>query len=409
MLLLTLGLFAVLWFMVLGFANASVNALRQSREQVSGEQAYWTAEAGLGLAIANLAKDATYSPKDEWVGMAHLTSCQYRIQVYAAKSSPVTVPTDCIYVLVTGKDGRGSERKMAAVVKPATAQKSLLNFSVFANSLSLNGGCRIDSFDSTVGPLIRGSLANVATNSTVAGAVSLLGGSWIQGTIQVGVGGKTGVAAPTTPTKGSTNVVWKDWSCWSLAESAMTSALDFPDVAAPSAGSTAVSVDWKGADVAAGSYGDLKASGGGEVRLTGGTYVFKSINLTGGAKLSFKGTASNPAIVYITSGLDLSGGTLYNTSAQPKNMVFMLAKDVKAKMTGGAAAYAVVYGPQADFEITGGTDLYGAIVGRTVTLQSGASIHYDTDLAKNPPTVLTSSGSSSSSSSGVSVLSRQRL
>lgn len=407
MLILTLGLFAVLWFVVLGFANASVSSLNQSREQVSGEQAYWAAEAGLRLALQALAKDASYSPKDQWVSMAHLTGTKYRIQVYPAKTSPVKIPSDCIYVRVTGKDPSGTERKMAAVVKPATSKKSLLSFSVFASSLSLQGGCRIDSFDSTVGPLIRGSLANVATNSIVAGAISLAGGSWIQGTIQVGVGGKTGAASPSTPTKNTANVVWKDWSCWSLAESAMTSALSFPAVAAPAAGSTDVKVDWKGLSLTPGSYRDLSASGGGEVRLGGGTYVLRSLKLTGGAKLSFTGTANNPAIVYITKDLDLTGGTLYNTSAQPKNMTFMLAKDVAAKMTGGAQAFAVVYGPEADFTLQGGTDLYGAIVGRNVELKGGASIHYDTDLAKNPPAGLTSS--SSSGGGGTTVLSQQRL
>lgn len=406
MLILTLALFAVLWFVVLGFANASVNSLRQSREQVSGEQAYWAAEAGLRLALQALAKDATYSPKEAWVSMAHLTKTRYRIEVYPSKTSPVKIPSDCIYVLVTGKESAGLERQMAAVVKPATGKKSLLNFSVFANSLLVDGGSRIDSFDSTVGPSVRGSLANVATNSIVAGAINLTGGSWIQGTIQVGVGGKTGLAKPSTPTKGSANVVWKDWSCWSLAESAMTSALSFPAVASPAAGTADVKVDYKGLTLSPGSYRDLAASGGGEVRLGGGTYVFRSLKLTGGAKLSFTGTASNPAIVYCTKDLDLTGGTLSNTSAQPRNLTFMLAKDVAAKMNGGAQAFAVVYGPQADFVLQGGTDLYGAIVGRKVEVKNGASIHYDVDLIKNPPAGLTASGSSTE---GTTVVSLQRL
>lgn len=409
MLILTLGLFALLWFLVMGFAQSSMTSLRQARQQVSLEQAQWAAEAGMSLALQALSEDPSFSPKEAWVAMTLDSSTSYKIVVYGLKKAPVTVPDDCLYVLVTGLAGDGTQSQVAAVVRPVvTVKKSLLNFSVFANNLSLTGGCRIDSFDSTVSQWIRGSLANVATNSVAAGAISLLGGSWVQGTIQVGPGGKTGNASPLTPTRNTTNVVWKDWSCWSLAESAMTTPLEYPAVAAPTAGTTALNVDWRGADVSAGSYGDLKASGGGEVRLTGGTYVFKSINLTGGARLSFKGTANNPAIVYVTSSLDLSGGTLYNTSAQPKNMVFMLAKNVKAKMTGGASAFAVVYGPEADFDLTGGTDLYGAIVGRTVTLLSGASIHYDTDLAKNPPPILTSGGSSSGGG-GASVVSYQRL
>jgi hypothetical protein len=404
MLLLTLGLFAVLWFVVLGFANSSVQSLRQAQHRVSAERAQWTAEAGLKLALQALAKDATYSPKDAWVAMANNKDDAYKVEIFSEKKSPVLIPTGCVYVLSTGKAAQGMEHKVAAVVKLGGAKKSLLNFSVFANSLSLSGGCKIDSFDSTIGPQVKTSLANVATNSIVAGAISLSGGSWVQGTIQVGVGGKTGPAKPSTPTSKTTNVVWKDWNCWSLAESAMTSPLEFPPVAAPAAGTTNVRVDWRGNDLKPGSYRDLQASGGGEVRLSGGTYVFRSLKLTGGARLSFIGT--EPVTVYVITDLDLTGGTLYNTSQQPKNMTFMLAKDAQAKMNGGAQAYAVVYGPEADFTLSGGTDLYGAIVGRTVDLKGGASIHYDTDLAKTPPQVLASGGSSAG---GTTVVSWQRL
>lgn len=406
MLIVTLGLFAVLWFVVLGFANASMRSLRQANMQVAGEQAMWAAESGLRLTLQALAKDSSYRPGNSWTAMARNTGDRYKVEVFTDRNSPVTIPSGSLYVLSTGRAANGMENRVVAVVKLGGAKKSLLNFSVFATLLTLNGGCRIDSFDSTVGPNVRGNAANVATNAITPGSISLLGGSWIQGAIQVGPGGKTGAARPSQPTTRSSNVVWKDWSTWSLEESAMTSPLDFPAVAAPAPGTAAVNVDWRGATVTAGSYGDLRASGGGEVRLSGGTYVFRSINLTGGAKLTFTGTESNPAVVYVTHGLDLSGGTLYNTSAKPKNMLFMLAKDVKAKMTGGASAYAVVYGPEADFEITGGTDLFGAIVARTVTLMSGASIHYDVDLAKNPPAGLASG--STTTPGGTTVLSWQR-
>ncbi len=401
MLVLALGLIGVLWFLVLAFSHSAVEGLRLARHSLSSERATWAAESGLRLAVMALGKDPNYTASSSWVKMTY-TPESYKVVISKAVNSPVPVPADHLYVQATGRDRSGITRRVAAVVKPGTSKTSL-NFSVFASSLSLNGGCRIDSFDSMVSQWVRGNAANVATNSVTAGAISLVGGSWIQGAIQVGVGGKTGTAKPLTPTTNTGNVVWKDWSCWSLDESTLTSPLEFANVSAPAAGTTAVTVDWRGSNVAPGSYGDLKASGGGEVRLSGGTYVFRSINLTGGAKLSFSGTT--PATVYVTQDLDLSGGTFYNTTAVPRNVVFMLAKGVKGKMTGGAQAFAVIYGPEAEFSLTGGTDLYGAIVAKTVTLLSGASIHYDVDLAKNPPTAI----SGSSSGAGASVVSWQRF
>jgi hypothetical protein len=405
MLILTMGLFAVLWFVVLGFANASMQSLRQARQQVAGEQAYWAAEGGMRLALRALTQDPKYRPTPEWARMTHSKSSRYKIEVLEQKNAPIAIPSECVYVLVTGQDPSGMQHRMVSVVKLGGKAKSLLGFSVFANSLSLAGGCKIDSFDSTVGTGVRGSQANVATNSVTPGAINLVGGSWIQGTIQVGPGGATGVAKPSQPTTKSSNVVWKDWSCWSLEESAMTSPLEFPPVAAPAAGTNDVNVDWKGVDLQPGAYKNLQASGGGEVKLRGGaTYVFRSLKLTGGAKLSYTGT--EPVTVYVLDELDLTGGTLYNTSGKPKNMTFMLAKDANAKMTGGAQAFAVVYGPEANFTLQGGTDLWGAIVARTVTLMNGASIHYDTDLLKSPPPGLSSS---SGGGGGTTVLSQQRL
>lgn len=407
MIIMALGLLTALWFIVLGFANFSVHSLRLVQSELASERAQWAADAGLRLAVQAVLKDSAYVPSTSWVKMAH-TPSTYKVELFTQTKSPVTIPSGCVYLRSTGKDKSGKTHKAAAVIKLGVkTTQSLLNFSVFANSLTLNGGCKIDSFDSTVSALLRGTAANVATNSVTAGAIKLLGGSYIAGAMQVGVGGKVGTAKPLTPTTNSTNVIWKDWSCFSTGtESAMTSSLDFPKVSAPAAGTTNVNVNYAGADVKAGSYGALTASGGGEVRLSGGTYVFSSITLTGGAKLAFKGTAANPCVVYITKTLDLSGGTMYNTSLQPRNMTFMLAKDAQAKMTGGAQAFAVVYGPEADFTLQGGTDLYGAIVGRTVTVQNGASIHYDVDLIKTPPAVLsTTSGSTSASA----IVSYQRL
>ena len=171
----------------------------------------------------------------------------------------------------------------------------------------------------------------------------------------------------------------------------------------PAVGSEKIKVTWKGADVAPGSYGELSASGGGEVRLTGGTYVFDSIKLTGGSRLKVSG--DTPTIIYVKSDLDMSGGTVYNTSERARNLLFMMGAGSEAKLTGGAKAYMTVYGPQATIDMSGGTFLYGAVVANDIKLNGGARLIYDVNLAKNPPSVL----SGGSSGGGFSVLSWQQL
>ncbi|MGE0488641.1 MAG: hypothetical protein AB7S38_05470 [Vulcanimicrobiota bacterium] len=401
MLIVALSLIGVLWFLVIGFAHHSSQAVRLARAGLASERALWAAEAGIRQTLEGLTKDVSYRPKSGYTAMAH-TGESYKVQVFTSLNSPIKLSTSGLYVLSTGRDRSGLERRVAVVVTISQGS-SPVSFSVFANHLDMSGGCSMDSFNSTVGSYPRGSEATVATNATKAASIELSGGSYIQGRIQVGPGGVTGEARPSKPTKNTNNVVWKDWSCWSLDESNLDKPIELPAVSSPSAGSTDLKVNYKGADVAPGSYAELQASGGGEVRLKGGVYVFKSIKLTGGAKLSFTGT-SEPAVVYITESLDMSNGVFYNTSLRPKNLVFMLAKGAEAKLTGGAQAYAIVYGPEANLDLTGGTDLYGALVGNDVKLRGGSRVHYDVDLAKNPPAVFGQTGSG-----GMSVQSWQRL
>ena len=178
---------------------------------------------------------------------------------------------------------------------------------------------------------------------------------------------------------------------------------EYPAVEMPAVGNQDVKVNWKGADVAPGSYKELSANGGGEVRLTGGTYVFESIKLTGGAKLRVSG--DSPTVIYVKNDLDMSGGTVYNTSERARNLLFMMAKGADAKLTGGAKAYMTVYGPEATINMSGGTALYGAVVANDIKMNGGARLYYDVDLAKNPPSVL----SGGSSGGSFQVLSWQQL
>lgn len=386
-LLLGLGLLAVLWILALGLASSSVRELRLSQHAVASERALWAAESGLELACKAIIEDPTYRPKLDMVAMSQ-GKASYRVIALTQTQAPIAIPENSLYLLSTGRDDViGVERRVVAVLRLGAPDKaSPLAYSVFAKNLELRGGVTIDSFDSKVGAEIRGENANVATNSTEPGAITLKGGSRILGGMQVGVGGKTGEAKPLRPTTQSDQTIWKDWSCYSTGEEkALTSPLEFAPVTIPSVGTTDIKVDWKGADLQPGSYQNLYASGGGDVRLEGGTYVFSSLKLTGGSKLSFHGTKDKPVVIYISKSLDLEGGTLSNTSLQPRNLTFMLGKDANAKISGGAQAYAVFYGPEADMALKGGTDLFGAVVGRSVTLLAGAEIHYDVDLLKNPP------------------------
>jgi hypothetical protein len=229
-------------------------------------------------------------------------------------------------------------------------------------------------------------------------------GTYIRGEIKVGPNGTPGEARPSQPTKKTDNTVWKNWNAWSLTESKLDKLQDYPAVNMPAVGTEQVKVNKKGgADLAPGSYSELSASGGAEVRLSGGTYVFESIKLTGGSKLTVSG--STPTVIYVKKDLDMSGGTVNNTGLKAKNLLFMMAADSEVKLTGGSSAYLVMYGPQAKLTMSGGTSLYGAVVANEVKMSGGTRLYYDVDLAKDPPSVL----SGGSSGGSFQVLSWQQL
>lgn len=402
MLLMALVLLGVLWFLVLGFANSSFQSLRLASGALSAERAINAAESGILVTLQELSQDPKYRPPQSFQRLQNSPE-MFSVKLLEGRYAPVTLPEGSVYLLSTGRERTGRERQVGAVVKLGKSSESLLSFSVFTSTLDLNGGSSILSFDSKTG-LPSTESATLGTNSEKPGAIEMGAGTWIQGYIKVGPKGTPGEARPRTPTTKSDNTVWKNWSAWSMEESRLDQRMDFPPVDAPAAGKEDFKVNWKGADIPPGAYGELKASGGGEVRLQGGTYVFDSIQLTGGSKLSLSG--DKPTVIYIKKDLDMSNGTVYNTSRKPRNLLFMMDKGSDAKLTGGAQAYMVVYGPEADVKMTGGTNLYGALVAKELKMTGGARLHYDIDLKNNPPSAL---AGGSSSSGGISVVSWQRL
>lgn len=402
MLVMALALLGVLWFMVLGFARSSIQSLRLANVNLASERALHAAEAGLVVTLKNLKADPKYRPPKTSVKLMNSAST-YQVFYLEGSAAPVKLPTDAIYLLSKGIDRSGLYREVGVVIKLGGTSQSLLNFAVFSSSLSLNGGSSIDSYDSKVGPNVIGDKASVGTNSTKPGSIEMAAGTSIRGEIQVGPGGVVGDARPSRPTTKTENTVWKNWNAWSGAESTMAQVQEYPPVEALAAGKVDLDVKWNGKDVEPGAYGELKANGGGEVRLTGGTYVFESIKLNGGAKLTIVG--DQPVTIYVKDELDMSNGTVYNSSETPRNLIFMLEKGAEAKLTGGAKAFMVVYGPEAEISMSGGTHLYGAVVADEISMTGGARIHYDEDLARTPPGVL----GGGSSSKGLSVLSWQHL
>ena len=141
----------------------------------------------------------------------------------------------------------------------------------------------------------------------------------------------------------------------------------------------------------------LSVSGGGTLTLTGSTYFFSSITVSGNSTLKVTG----PVKIYITQMGSLSGGVVVNTTGKAENLQFyqypyalpvglpLLKKGQNTmSIAGGADAAYMIYAPYTPVTVSGGASVFGAIIGNTVTSSGGAQFHYDealSEIANGPP------------------------
>jgi len=119
--------------------------------------------------------------------------------------------------------------------------------------------------------------------------------------------------------------------------------------------------------------GDFTLLAGAEYNLPPGTYYFNDVKLTGGSILNITGKTT----IYVTGDFDRQGGAIINNNTQ-------LASNLTIMMTGGTASilsdnpfYGTFYAPNTDIFYSGTADFYGAMVGKTLTIQGDATGHYD--------------------------------
>lgn len=246
-----------------------------------------------------------------------------------------------------------------------------------ACGVTMSGGGVTNSYDSSIGNYTVSqssppSNGNLGENCTTAGSVTLSGSTTtVNGQIDFGPGGSAG------------SVISTSGGASYDTSSSLGSTLTLTPVTIPPTGtdqgnytcSSNCSLPTNQ------TYDTVKAQSTGTVlSLAAGTYVMDSLTLSGNAVLN---VATGPVIVYIacnttSSGLDLSGGTVTNTTQKSTNLVFMLSNNcTSSKISGGSSASYAVYAPGTDITISGGGTIYGAVVGASVKDTGGSAIYYD--------------------------------
>jgi Flp pilus assembly protein TadG len=122
--------------------------------------------------------------------------------------------------------------------------------------------------------------------------------------------------------------------------------------------------------------GNFLLDGNKVIDMPPGTYYFNNFTLTGQSVFNISG----PTTIYVTGNFERSGGTVVNNNSRVPGNLEILMTGGTALVTSENAFYGVIYAPNTDVTIDGSADLFGAVVGKTLTLTGTGQGHYDESL-----------------------------
>jgi hypothetical protein len=360
-------------------------AMVQNSHQLVARSQRWNdslvlAESGVEEALAGLNSASGFTGATRT-----LNGGTYSVKYYSASPGYI-LSTGSVAVPLTGDM---ISRKVKVVV--ATQTPTWIGLGTIL-SINMNGnGISADSFNSYDPSQSNQGLYNgyVGTNSNVAsvqGAVSI-GNHTIDGNLYLGPNASYGGSGTVTGT------IYSDWN------------ISFPDVTLPTTDTNGNAVVWTPAPV---------------TNITGtATHVFNSngyysINDNNPVTVQPGVTVYlnvQSAIAYNPSGLTINGGTtnsgnvrMYLQSAsvtlsgnsaggavnnRAQNLeIFGLPSVAGITMSGNSTFVGVIYAPEASLTLNGGgnnSNLIGAAIVSTVTLNGHYDFHYDTSLSTNGP------------------------
>ena len=342
---------AVAGLLVAGAAVSAgaVHEYHLAQRTVHQTQAFYLAEAGLDTALVALCSDARYS------GTGYVTLYDEDNQAIGGYDITVTdLGSNQRQVTAVGRypDNDPSAAWYADTTVQGTVTVSSAPFAAAAfaqQSVSFAGNGTVDSYDSRDGPYSAHTAhahGDVGTNGVQASAVNVSGNAKINGDVEVGPGANVNQAITLSGNATITGT-----------KTAQSSATPLNVVTA--SGLT--------------NLGDLSVSGNNTVTLSAGTYYYDDIKVSGNGKVKFNG----PVTLYLSGTLRISGNGFSTSSNTPTNLTVYVETSQPVSFTGNANFYGVVYAPLSAVSTSGNGSVYGAMVGKTVTMRGNGHLHYD--------------------------------
>lgn len=266
------------------------------------------------------------------------------------------------------------------------AQKSPLIVKAMLAKMDIDMGgnnCTVDSYDSSKGDYGGsniGDKGDVASNSDMKGAVSV-GNAKIKGKLSVGPHatvdlGPNAVVGSLGWHAGGSKGIQSGW-----LKKDMNAYI--PDVTAPWTGGAWPLVVFGNTVVGDGNYevwGNVNVGGSSKFHVNGDATIWVKGNLTINGEIKINSPAR--LVMYVDGNMTLHGD--WNNKGAPGDMMlFGMPTCKKIDVWTGADFKAVIYAPNADMELKGNAEFYGASVTKTVSMNGTTAYHYDEALGSS--------------------------
>jgi Tfp pilus assembly protein PilX len=407
--ILAITIALVLIFALFGLSAIYVSGLQNEAmvKQIASTEAFWLAEGGLNKGIWELNNGSGSWPGWDSIGGGDYETSNptllsddgyYDIRV---NSSGGTNPTVLAYgyIPVDGtisKDGNNLAKRVVEV----RLSKNTFSYGIMGKEyIKMGGNAMTDSYNSTNGDYnktyyIDGNpYNNIANNGDVAtnGNITLIGNAYIAGDVSIGPNGTfTGNASQVNGTITNNSNIF------------------LPPVVVPQTlkeapytvnGTVKAPTTLNGL----GSYnnpitGDNKFEA---ISVTSDKLVIRgpaNIYLTNSNSLDISGTgafdisnSTGTVNIYTDGNVKIAGQgiistatnstenfILYDTGSNPQTKTFQI------DLTGSSTFFGAIYAPESNITVTGksdGFDIYGALIGNSITIGGNGFIHYDEALA----------------------------
>ena len=116
------------------------------------------------------------------------------------------------------------------------------------------------------------------------------------------------------------------------------------------------------------------------ITLAPGNYVAANINVNSPGSINISPVGQ--VHIWVTGTLNLGGSE--NANGIPNNLEFFVTSSNTVNVNSGGSLYGLIDAPSSPVNIN--SPVFGSVIGSTVTLNSGAAVHYDGAEACPPPT-----------------------